>query len=207
MKKVVPSVCDLSNCCGNLEKEGNSESQATVTTQKSKEKILLPPIRNVEGSFPTFVYLAPTFDLNTINFFQDLNKTLSEVKQPIINSIPLEEYHISLSKTVNLNFHQIDPFLKELEKSFSKNKGFLVSFSTENFSILKSEIASRWFLVAEFAGGKGQVLDIIKKADTCMKQFGLETFFEVNKSLNHTFQYSMTRILVRIFLCMGLLKS
>eukprot|EP00126_Sphaerothecum_destruens_P001743 Sdes_comp15159_c0_seq1m3977 len=89
---------------------------------------------------------------------------------------PLQEFHISLSKTLYLKYHQFDFFFESLKSLFSPVANFFITFDgIESFS---NEDQSRYFLAASVSSGNHILASYTKLVDSIALQYGLPIYYE-----------------------------
>jgi 2'-5' RNA ligase len=86
-----------------------------------------------------------------------------------------EKLHISLSRTVALRQHQIDPFIQLLRSSFEEEHSFEASL--DGYEVFTNDEHSRSFMSLSVALGKSQICNLIKKVDHALAQFRLPAFY------------------------------
>ncbi|XP_043084185.1 U6 snRNA phosphodiesterase isoform X2 [Puntigrus tetrazona] len=95
------------------------------------------------------------------------------------HGIPLtlsEEFHISISKTVVLRHHWIQPFIQSIRTSLTQFQKF--SCLADKLRVYSNAEKTRTFLGMEISTGKTQFLELIKIVDETMKEFSLSTFYK-----------------------------
>uniref|UniRef100_I3JYI2 U6 snRNA phosphodiesterase n=1 Tax=Oreochromis niloticus TaxID=8128 RepID=I3JYI2_ORENI len=80
-----------------------------------------------------------------------------------------DEFHLSLSQTVVLRHHWIQPFTQSLKSSLTGCK---------RFDVKKRASFLMTFLGMEVSTGHAQLLDLIRTVDRTMTEFRLETFYK-----------------------------
>ncbi|XP_016375266.1 U6 snRNA phosphodiesterase-like isoform X1 [Sinocyclocheilus rhinocerous] len=99
------------------------------------------------------------------------------------HGIPLtlsEEFHVSISKTVVLRHHWIQPFIQSIHTGLTQfQKFFCLADKLRVYSNAeKTSCSCRTFLGMEISTGKTQLLELIKILDETMKEFNLSTFYK-----------------------------
>ncbi|XP_051739741.1 U6 snRNA phosphodiesterase 1 isoform X2 [Ctenopharyngodon idella] len=95
------------------------------------------------------------------------------------HDIPLklsEEFHLSLSKTVVLRHHWIQPFIQSIRTGLTHFQKFFCS--ADKLKVYSNAEKTRTFLGMEIFTGKAQLLELIKILDLTMKEFSLSTFYK-----------------------------
>ncbi|XP_056106836.1 U6 snRNA phosphodiesterase 1 isoform X2 [Rhinichthys klamathensis goyatoka] len=95
------------------------------------------------------------------------------------HGIPLalsEEFHLSLSKTVVLRHHWIQPFIQSIRTGVTHFQKFFCL--ADKLMVYSNAEKTRTFLGLEISTGKTQLLELIKILDQTMKEFNLSTFYK-----------------------------
>lgn len=87
-----------------------------------------------------------------------------------------DEFHLSLSQTVVLRHHWIQPFTQSLKSSLTGCKRFVCSAG--RLRVYSNAEKTRTFLGMEVSTGHAQLLDLIRAVDRTMTEFRLETFYK-----------------------------
>uniref|UniRef100_A0A1A8IY51 U6 snRNA phosphodiesterase n=1 Tax=Nothobranchius kuhntae TaxID=321403 RepID=A0A1A8IY51_NOTKU len=129
--------------------------------------------KHERGNWATYVY----FPYHPEEEFESLMEELLLLSQTRGLVLTLqEEFHLSLSQTVVLRHHWIQPFAQSLRRSLSHCKRFLCS--AERLKVYCNAEKTRTFLGMEVSPGHAQLLDIIQAVDKTMTEFQLETFYK-----------------------------
>lgn len=129
--------------------------------------------KHEQGNWATYVYLpySPVEEFTEI-----LEKFLSVTKSHDVDLMPQEEFHLSLSQTVVLRHHWIQPFTQRLKAGLAACRRFICSAG--RLKVYCNTEKTRTFLGAEVSTGHTQLLDIIKVVDKTMTDYRLETFYK-----------------------------
>uniref|UniRef100_A0A672NK74 U6 snRNA phosphodiesterase n=1 Tax=Sinocyclocheilus grahami TaxID=75366 RepID=A0A672NK74_SINGR len=95
------------------------------------------------------------------------------------HGIPLnlsEEFHVSISKTVVLRHHWIQPFIQSIQTGLTQSQKFFCL--ADKLRVYSNVEKTRTFLGMEISTGKTQLLELIKMLDETMKEFNLSTFYK-----------------------------
>ncbi|XP_069073539.1 U6 snRNA phosphodiesterase 1 isoform X2 [Pleurodeles waltl] len=88
----------------------------------------------------------------------------------------MEEFHISLSRTVVLRHHWISLFVQSLrDKLLPTHRFFCV---TNQLKVYTNEERNRTFLGLEVSSGYAELQDLVWEVDRVLQEFDLETFYE-----------------------------
>ncbi|XP_068458467.1 U6 snRNA phosphodiesterase 1 [Clinocottus analis] len=89
---------------------------------------------------------------------------------------PQEEFHLSLSQTVVLRHHWIQPFNQSLRAGLVLCKRFVCSAG--RLRVYCNAERTRSFLGMEVCTGHAQLLELVQAVDKTMTEFRLETFYQ-----------------------------
>ncbi|XP_072291255.1 U6 snRNA phosphodiesterase 1 [Eucyclogobius newberryi] len=129
--------------------------------------------KHERGNWATYVY----FSYNPEEEFTDIMEDLVLVaKRHGIDLMPQEEFHVSLSQTVVLRHHWIQPFTQNLKAGLALCKRFMCS--AEKLKVYCNAEKTRTFIGVEVSAGKNQLMDLVKVVDKTMTEFRLETFYK-----------------------------
>ncbi|TSQ92627.1 U6 snRNA phosphodiesterase [Bagarius yarrelli] len=93
-----------------------------------------------------------------------------------ITLTPAEEFHISLSQTVVLRHHWIQPFVQSLRSALATCRGFVCV--ADKLKVYSNHEKTRTFLGMEISTGHTQLLEVVKRVDKVMEEFDLSTYYE-----------------------------
>ncbi|XP_075962716.1 U6 snRNA phosphodiesterase 1 isoform X2 [Anarhichas minor] len=124
------------------------------------------------GNWATYVYLPyhPEEEFGEL-----LEELLSAAGVHGAVWTPQEEFHLSLSQTVVLRHHWIQPFNQSLRAGLVHCKRFVCSAG--RLKVYCNAERTRTFLGMEVCAGHAQLLDLAQAVDRTMKEFRLETFY------------------------------
>ncbi|XP_051918152.1 U6 snRNA phosphodiesterase 1 isoform X2 [Hippocampus zosterae] len=89
---------------------------------------------------------------------------------------PQEEFHLSLSQTVVLRHHWIQPFIQSLKTGLTPCKRFVSSAS--RLKVYCNAEKTRTFLGMEVVTGHAQLLNVVRVVDRTLTDFHLDTFYQ-----------------------------
>jgi len=194
---------------------GNLDSNRRERKEEHLGRIRSFP--HTEGNYPTFVYIPVHIDkvkglvhradalLEQIRSWLPDHRVypISETREGPPNSSeatsrPLELiYHVSISRTVGVRQHQIEPLIDLLRSSLATAPSFEASFGAE-YEVFTNDEHTRSFFSLSIIEGKekAQVCWLINQVDAVFKQFRLPGYYEVwlmcacARSLKLTFGFS-----------------
>lgn len=129
--------------------------------------------KHERGNWATYVYLTYLPDEE---FSEILEGLMSAAKTHGIVLTPQEEFHLSLSQTVVLRHHWIQPFTQSLKAGLAHCKRFMCSAG--KLRVYCNAEKTRTFLGIEVSAGHTQLQDLVKVVDKTMTDFQLETFYK-----------------------------
>lgn len=129
--------------------------------------------KHERGNWATYVYV-PYHPVEEFDEF--LDELLSVVKTHGVALTPQEEFHISLSQTVVLKHHWIQPFTQSLKAGLAHCSRFMCSAG--KLKVYCNAEKTRTFLSMEVCTGHAQLMDLIQVVDRTMTDFRLETFYK-----------------------------
>ncbi|XP_068588083.1 U6 snRNA phosphodiesterase 1 [Cebidichthys violaceus] len=129
--------------------------------------------KHERGNWATYVYLPyhPEEDFGEL-----LEELLSAAGAHGAVWTAQEEFHLSLSQTVVLRHHWIQPFNQSLKAGLVHCKRF--ACSAGRLRVYCNAERTRTFLGMEVCTGHAQLLDLAQAVDRTMKEFRLETFYK-----------------------------
>ncbi|KAG2233194.1 hypothetical protein INT48_005032 [Thamnidium elegans] len=121
-------------------------------------------VPHASNSWATYVYFQVDF---------------TDEKEKLVNYCtglePIQEQHISLSRTVYLKHHQLDMFVTSVRNAIQNMKSFDISFAQT--ACLTNDENTRSFLTLEIGNGYIQLLDYMKQINKVMKEYKQPIFY------------------------------
>ncbi|XP_032442151.1 U6 snRNA phosphodiesterase 1 isoform X1 [Xiphophorus hellerii] len=129
--------------------------------------------KHERGNWATYVYLPyPPEE----EFEELLEELLSALGAHGLMLTQQEEFHLSLSQTVVLRHHWIQPFTQSLQSGLSQCGRFACSAAM--LKVYCNAERTRTFLGMEVSTGHAQLLDLVRVVDKTMTEFQLDTFYK-----------------------------
>ena len=144
-------------------------------------------VRNVphqEGNWATLVYIS----LDNIYLDTFIHKCMQSLKDQSL--CPMEDLHISLSKTLYLKAHQITNFINALERQV-QTQNFQISFS--DLTTYENDERTCNFLALNVLSGKSDLLKLVNVVNTVASSFGHASYYE-EPSFHTSFAWCSNRI-------------
>ncbi|XP_070686672.1 U6 snRNA phosphodiesterase 1 isoform X2 [Pempheris klunzingeri] len=129
--------------------------------------------KHERGNWATYVYLPyhPEEEFGEL-----LEEMLSAARARGVVLTPQDEFHLSVSQTVVLKHHWIQPFTQSLRAGLVHCKRFVCSAG--RLKVYCNAERTRTFLGMEVCTGHAQLLDLVQAVDRTMTEFRLETFYK-----------------------------
>ncbi|XP_029290709.1 U6 snRNA phosphodiesterase 1 [Cottoperca gobio] len=129
--------------------------------------------KHERGNWATYVYLPyhPEEEFREL-----LKELLSYASAHGAVLTPQEEFHLSLSQTVVLRHHWIQPVTQSLRAGLVHCKRFVCSAG--RLRVYCNAERTRTFLGMEVCTGHAQLLDLVQAVDRTMTEFHLDTFYK-----------------------------
>lgn len=129
--------------------------------------------KHERGNWATYVYLPYSPDEEFEELLEELLSALGDHGMILTRQ---EEFHLSLSQTVVLRHHWIQPFTQSLQAGLSRCRGFACSAAT--LKVYCNAERTRTFLGMEVSTGHAQLMDLVRVVDKTMTEFRLDTFYK-----------------------------
>ncbi|XP_008284752.1 U6 snRNA phosphodiesterase 1 [Stegastes partitus] len=129
--------------------------------------------KHERGNWSTYVY----FPYDPEEEFEELlEELLSAASNRGVLLTQQEEFHLSLSQTVVLRHHWIQPFTQSLRAGLAGCRRCVSSAG--RLRVYCNAEKTRTFLGMEVSTGHAQLLDLVRVVDKTMTEFRLETFYK-----------------------------
>ncbi|KAM4618853.1 U6 snRNA phosphodiesterase 1 isoform 2-T3 [Polymixia lowei] len=129
--------------------------------------------KHERGNWATYVYFPYHSDEEFVELLEELMSTAVARGVPLT---PQEEFHLSLSQTVVLRHHWIQPFTQSLRAGLANCKKFVCSAG--RLKVYCNTEKTRTFLGMEVSTGHAQLLELVRVVDRTMTEFRLDTFYK-----------------------------
>ncbi|XP_036008036.1 U6 snRNA phosphodiesterase [Fundulus heteroclitus] len=129
--------------------------------------------KHERGNWATYVYLPYSPEEE---FEELLEEVLSALEAHGLILTRQEEFHLSVSQTVVLRHHWIQPFIQSLKAGLSPCRRFVCTAAT--LKVYCNAERTRTFLGMEVSTGHAQLMDLVRVVDKTMTDFGLDTFYK-----------------------------
>ncbi|KAL4234895.1 poly(U)-specific 3'-to-5' RNA exonuclease [Mactra antiquata] len=166
-KIVLPLPDDIKNIYSNGKHERHEDSASFDGRVRS--------FPHEEGNWATSIYACyDCDDDNFIHLKQELFKCLYPHEFKV-----MEDYHVSLSRTVTVRHHWIEDISKMLTKKFSNIKGCCCE--VDNVDILVNDEKTRSFLVLTVCSANDVLEQYVSVVDECFEEYKLQKYYQPPK--------------------------
>lgn len=147
-----------------------NKSETNVTTDdESAHQGRIRSFPHERGNWATHVFIEYDLDVSCDELFLQLLDILPEL-------VLITDLHISVSKTVILRHHWIQPFVDSLKNKLQHISRFFMTLDSLKF--YTNEEKTRTFLGIQLNQGTQQLREIVKCVDSCLEEFSLPTFYK-----------------------------
>ncbi|CAL8358539.1 unnamed protein product [Lota lota] len=129
--------------------------------------------KHERGNWATYVYFPYPPDED---FTELLDELLEAAGAHGVLLTQQREFHLTVSQTVVLRHHWIQPFTQSLKAGLTTCKRFVCSAGS--LRVYCNAERTRTFLGMEVAAGHAQLVEIMKMVDKTMIEFRLDTFYK-----------------------------
>ncbi|XP_051918151.1 U6 snRNA phosphodiesterase 1 isoform X1 [Hippocampus zosterae] len=149
------------------------EDEEPQTEDSSLHDGRIRSFKHERGNWATYVY----FPYKPEEEFGELMEVLLSTAAGFgVVLAPQEEFHLSLSQTVVLRHHWIQPFIQSLKTGLTPCKRFVSSAS--RLKVYCNAEKTRTFLGMEVVTGHAQLLNVVRVVDRTLTDFHLDTFYQ-----------------------------
>lgn len=162
----------------------HDDAAGRAVDRKRKRGSEVPWVRafaHVDGNWPSHVHVSIGDDAELRALCA---RVISGAQQTIVDTggsdsalVPMDDYHLSLSRPFVLQYDQIGAFVDELRAALKWRRRFVVALS--GGTVLVNDEQTRSFLALCVSGGEKELVATVKCVDKCMKQFALPLYYEV----------------------------
>ncbi|XP_076878353.1 U6 snRNA phosphodiesterase 1 isoform X1 [Brachyhypopomus gauderio] len=149
------------------------DSEEEHMDDRSQHGGRLRSFQHERGNWATYVYLPYEPEDVFLELLDELMRGAAAHGVPLIQA---DEFHISLSKTVVLRHHWIQPFVQSLRAGLAQCKRFVCS--ADKLKVYSNHEKTRTFLGMEVSVGHTQLLEVVKTVNETMEEFRLGTFYK-----------------------------
>ncbi|NXC50728.1 USB1 phosphodiesterase, partial [Penelope pileata] len=151
--------------------EQEQEEQAANDSSRHGGRVRCFP--HERGNWATYVYLPYQAQED---FLELLDLLVSHARTYVPSLTAMDEFHVSLSQSVVLRYHWINPFVQSLkERLASFHRFFCVAGRVKVYT---NQNKTRTFVGLEVSAGHFQLLELVSEVDKVMEEFDLPTFYK-----------------------------
>ncbi|XP_053127570.1 U6 snRNA phosphodiesterase 1 isoform X2 [Hemicordylus capensis] len=125
------------------------------------------------GNWATHVYMP--YEVQE-DFGDLLQLLLLHARTYVASLTAVTEFHISLSQSVVLRYHWINPFVQSLKERLASFHRFVCR--ADQVKVYTNEAKTRTFLGLEVSLGHSQFLELVSEVDKVMEEFNLPLFYK-----------------------------
>ncbi|KAG5839778.1 U6 snRNA phosphodiesterase [Anguilla anguilla] len=162
-----------------------SEPEDPSTEDSSLHGGRVRSFQHERGNWATYVYLPYAPDEGFLDLVGEMMQVVSARGLSLTWA---EEFHVSLSQTVVLRHHWIQPFVLSLRKGLASYPRMVCL--AEKMNVYTNEQKTRTFLGVEVTTGHAQLLEVVRAVDQTMEEFSLSTFYK-NPSFHVSLAWSV----------------
>lgn len=140
-------------------------------TSNEKHENRIRSFPHEPGNWATFVHI-PVFE--SFELTEHVEHLLSIFSTFNLNLI--DDFHVSLTRTVVLKHHWIQGFVKSVRECLNGTRSFLISFS--GLKVYLNDDKTRTFVGLEAVQGTNELKAIVQHLDKCLLEYSLPVFYK-----------------------------
>ncbi|NXL83953.1 USB1 phosphodiesterase, partial [Alectura lathami] len=125
------------------------------------------------GNWATHVYMP--YEVQE-DFLELLDLLVTHARTYVSSLTAMEEFHVSLSQSVVLRYHWINPFVQSLKERLAAFCRFFCV--ADRVKVYTNQNKTRTFIGLEVSAGHCQLLELVSEVDKVMEEFDLPTFYK-----------------------------
>ncbi|XP_068811456.1 U6 snRNA phosphodiesterase 1 isoform X5 [Struthio camelus] len=149
------------------------EQEEEVVDDSSKHGGRVRNFPHERGNWATYVYIP--YEVQE-DFLELLDLLVSHARTYTSSLTAMEEFHISLSQSVVLRYHWINPFVQSLKERLASFDRFFCL--ADQVKVYTNQNKTRTFIGLEVSAGHFQLLELVSEVDKVMEEFNLPTFYK-----------------------------
>ncbi|XP_077165905.1 U6 snRNA phosphodiesterase 1 isoform X1 [Paroedura picta] len=151
----------------------DQEEKETVVDDRSKHGGRVRTFAHERGNWATYIYVPYEAQEDFLDLLQLL---LAHAHTYVASLTAAAEFHISLSQSVVLRHHWINPFVQSLKEHLSSFQRFVCR--ADQVKIYTNDTKTRTFVGLEISAGHAQFLELVSEVDRVMEEFNLSPFYK-----------------------------
>ncbi|XP_039359146.1 U6 snRNA phosphodiesterase isoform X2 [Mauremys reevesii] len=149
------------------------DQEEEVTDDSTKHGGRVRNFPHERGNWATYVYLPCEIQEELLELQELL---VSHARRYAVSLAAMEEFHISLSQSVVLRYHWINPLVQSLKERVASFYRFFCTAS--QVKVYTNQHRTRTFVGLEVSCGHSQLLELVSEVDKVMEEFDLPTFYK-----------------------------
>nr|XP_048726678.1 U6 snRNA phosphodiesterase 1 isoform X2 [Caretta caretta] len=149
------------------------DQEEEVTDDSSKHDGRVRNFPHERGNWATYVYLPCEIQEELLELRELL---VSHARRYTVSLTAMEEFHVSLSQSVVLRYHWINPLVQSLKEHVASFYRFFCTAS--QVKVYTNQRKTRTFVGLEVSCGHSQLLELVSEVDKVMEEFDLPTFYK-----------------------------
>ncbi|XP_048726682.2 U6 snRNA phosphodiesterase 1 isoform X3 [Caretta caretta] len=149
------------------------DQEEEVTDDSSKHGGRVRNFPHERGNWATYVYLPCEIQEELLELRELL---VSHARRYTVSLTAMEEFHVSLSQSVVLRYHWINPLVQSLKEHVASFYRFFCTAS--QVKVYTNQRKTRTFVGLEVSCGHSQLLELVSEVDKVMEEFDLPTFYK-----------------------------
>ncbi|XP_024235003.1 U6 snRNA phosphodiesterase isoform X3 [Oncorhynchus tshawytscha] len=149
------------------------ENEDPLTDDSMQHGGRIRSFKHERGNWATYVYFPYIPEEGFLELLDEMTEVAASHSFSLTHT---DEFHLSLSKTVVLRHHWIQPFIQSLRTGLTHSRRFICL--AEKLKVYSNDERTRMFLAMEVSTGQAQLLELVKAVDSTMEEFNLDTFYK-----------------------------
>ncbi|XP_048371721.1 U6 snRNA phosphodiesterase 1 isoform X2 [Sphaerodactylus townsendi] len=150
-----------------------SDQEETVLDDCSKHGGRVRTFAHERGNWATHIYVPYDAQEDFLDLLQILH---AHAQTHVASLTAAAEFHISLSQSVILRHHWINPFVQSLKERLSSFHRFICR--ADQVKIYTNDTKTRTFVGLEVSSGHSQFLELVSEVDRVTEEFNLAPFYK-----------------------------
>eukprot|EP00794_Sanderia_malayensis_P019042 gene19042-20955_t len=130
---------------------------------------------HVDGDWASFVYIPVKPCSSLLSTLKKIHAT-AKLSFPNLQTFGVNDFHITLSRTVSLRHYWIETIISKLRDEFSSSKSF--SFHLDLPELYTNDEKTRTFIGLRVILGESKLEKLSRKVDKVFSEFGLPGYYE-----------------------------
>ncbi|KAM8799440.1 U6 snRNA phosphodiesterase 1 [Eudromia elegans] len=149
------------------------EEEAAARDERARHGGRVRTFPHERGAWATFVYLPCAAPEELAELLELVVRRARAHGAPLE---PMRDLHVSLSQSVVLRYHWIQPFVQALKERLAAFRRFFCL--ADRVKVYTNQNKTRTFIGLEVSTGHFQLLELVSEVDRVMEEFDLPTFYK-----------------------------